>query len=141
MADILKRDIKEVMRSAVLIKEFADLYFDTFNEKMKVGCPACFTNAYIRINAYLYNKKKKIKMEKTTQFELSVSNIRKHNSREIHTNDTLTDKIAIDYLKQNKSRIVHFKRFPENWEELLVAKKPRKKKVAKKKEEVFNTEK
>lgn len=83
-------------------------------------------------------------MEKTTQFELSVSNIRKHNSREIHTNDTLTDKIAIDYLKQNKSRIVHFKRFPENWEELLVAKKPRKKKVAKKKEEykeVFNTEK
>jgi len=141
MADILKRDIKEVMRSAVLIKEFADLYFDTFNEKMKVGCPACFTNAYIRINAYLYNKQKKIKMEKTTQFELSVSCIRRHNSREIHTNDTLTDKIAIDYLKQNKARIVHFKRFPENWEELLVAKKPRKKKVAKKKEEVFNTEK
>lgn len=120
------------MRSAVLIKEFADLYFDIFNEKMKVGCPSCFTNAYIRINAYLYNKQKKIKMENITQFELSVSCIRRHNSREIHTNDTLTDAIAIDYLKQNKARIVHFKKYPENWEELLVAKKPRKKKVAKK---------
>ena len=77
-------------------------------------------------------------MEKTTQFELSVSAIRKHNSREIYTNDTLTDEIAINYLKQNKARIVHFKRYPENWEELLVPKKKkaaRKKKVEKKEEE------
>lgn len=140
MADILKRDINEVMRSAVLLKELADLYFDTFNEKMKLGCPACYTNAYIRLNSYLYNKQKRIKMEKTTQFELSVSNIRKHNSREIYTNETLTDKIAVDYLKQNKARIVHFKRYPENWEELLVTKKKvAKKKVAKKKE-AFKTE-
>lgn len=84
-------------------------------------------------------------MEKTTQFELSVSAIRKHNSREIHTNDTLTDEIAINYLKQNKARIVHFKRYPENWEELLVPKKKKKatrnKKVEKKEyKEVFKKE-
>jgi len=136
--DILKKDIKEIVRSAVLLKELADLYFDTFNERMKVGCPACYTNSYIRLNSYLYNKQKQIQMEKTTQFELSVSAIRKHNSREIYTNDTLTDEIAINYLKQNKARIVHFKRYPENWEELLVPKKKkaaRKKKVEKKEEE------
>lgn len=83
-------------------------------------------------------------MEKTTQFELSVSAIRKHNSREIHTNETLTDEIAINYLKQNKARIVHFKKYPENWEELLVPKKKkatRKKKVEKKEyKEVFKKE-
>jgi len=142
--DILKKDIKEITRSAVLLKELADLYFDTFNEKMKVGCPACYINSYIRLNSYIYNKQKQIQMEKTTQFELSVSAIRKNNSREIHTNETLTDEIAINYLRQNKARIVHFKRYPENWEELLVPKKKkatRKKKVEKKEyKEVFKKE-
>ena len=123
------------MRSAIYVKELADLYFDTFNEKMKVGCPSCYMNAHVRLKSYLYNKQKRKRMEKTTQFELSVSCIRKHNSRDIYTNDTLTDEIAIDYLRQNKARIVHFKRFPENWEELLVVKKTRKKKATKKKVE------
>lgn len=67
-------------------------------------------------------------MKTESNFKLSVSSIRAYNSNDTYTNDTLTDEVAISYLKQNKARIVHFKNFPENWEELLVTKKITRKK-------------
>lgn len=70
-------------------------------------------------------------MTTESNFELSVSSIRAYNSNATYTNDTLTDEVALAYLKQNKARIVHFKKFPENWEELLVAKKVTRKKTKK----------
>ena len=130
---ILDKDIREITGSATFIKELADLYYNTFNERMKVGCFTCYSNAYIRLKSYIYKKElKSIKMEKGYKFELSVSCIRGYNSNKLYTNETLTDEIAIDYLRQNKARIVHFKKFPEDWEELLKPKKARKKRVAKK---------
>lgn len=34
-------------------------------------------------------------------------------------NDTLTDELALEYLKINPNRIVNFSVFPENWKELI----------------------
>ena len=40
-------------------------------------------------------------------------------SSELFNNDTITDEIAVRYLKINKNRIANFEVYPENWEELI----------------------
>ena len=40
-------------------------------------------------------------------------------SSELFNNDTITDEIAVKYLKINKNRIANFEVYPENWEELI----------------------
>lgn len=52
------------------------------------------------------------------------------------SNANLTDELAIEWLKKNPNRIVHFDRYPENWRELIgnkgvkVERKPIKKNTA-----------
>ena len=40
-------------------------------------------------------------------------------SSELFNNDTITNEIAVRYLKINKNRIANFEVYPENWEELI----------------------
>ena len=40
-------------------------------------------------------------------------------SSELFNNDTLTNEIAVRYLKINPNRIANFEVYPENWEELI----------------------
>ena len=40
-------------------------------------------------------------------------------SSELFNNDTITNEIAVKYLKINKNRIANFEVYPENWEELI----------------------
>jgi len=61
--------------------------------------------------------------EKKCNFKLKVSNIREFSSTVIHTNLTLTDKVALDYLKVNINRLNQFSEYPDNLDELLNGKK------------------
>lgn len=70
--------------------------------------------------------------DKKCNFVLSVSSIREFNSNKAYTNHTLTDEVAIAYIKVNKARLSQFKKYPENIDELLVDKKPVKKQQSKK---------
>lgn len=129
---VLDYTLNQIKGSVNLIKELADLYFLTFNEKMRVGCGSCYNNAYIRL-------KKELQMESVKKeeknFVLSVSSIREFNSNNIYTNETLTDEVAIAYLKKNINRKKQFAKVPENLEELL-ADKPVKKTIKKKSKKV-----
>lgn len=40
-------------------------------------------------------------------------------SSKVFNNDTITDELAIEYLKGNPKRIINFVKYPENWEELI----------------------
>lgn len=72
-------------------------------------------------------------MEKECNFKLKVSNIRAFGSGDTYTNDTLTDKVAIAYIKANVNRKSQFSKLPDNLDELLNGKKKvSKKKVSKK---------
>lgn len=62
-------------------------------------------------------------------FKLKVSTIREFNSTMVHTNKTLTDEVAIAYLKVNINRLKQFSKYPSNLDELLSGKKPQVKKV------------
>lgn len=61
--------------------------------------------------------------ERKCNFKLKVSNIREFSSTVTHTNLTLTDKIALDYLKVNINRLNQFSEYPDNLDELLNGKK------------------
>lgn len=126
---ILDKSIKSIKGSAKLIRELADLYYITFEEQMKVGCGACYDKAYIRLKQKLniLENKKEVKEK---NFVLKVGYIREFNSREMYTNDNLTDEVAIAYLKKNINRKVQFSKLPENLEELLNG-KPKKKPITK----------
>lgn len=63
-------------------------------------------------------------MEETKcNFKLNVSSIREFSSTAVHTNLTLTDEIAIAYLRVNINRLSQFSKYPSNLDELLVGKK------------------
>ena len=75
--------------------------------------------------------------EKKCNFKLKVSHIREFSSTAVHTNLTLTDEVAIAYLKVNINRLGQFSEYPDNLEELLNGKKKEvkiKKEVAKSEE-------
>lgn len=56
-------------------------------------------------------------------FKLKVSSIREFSSTAVHTNNTLTDEVAIAYLKVNINRLNQFSKYPNNLDELLNGKK------------------
>ena len=74
--------------------------------------------------------------EKKCNFKLKVSHIREFSSTAVHTNLTLTDEVAIAYLKVNINRLNQFSEYPNNLEELLNGKK----KAVKIKKEVAKSE-
>lgn len=113
---ILNYTVNQIKGSVKLIKELADLYFLTFNERMKLGCGACYNKAYIRLKQEL--KMENVKKEEQN-FVLKVSSIREFNGSISYNNDNLTDEVAIAYLKKNINRLKQFSKVPENLEELL----------------------
>jgi len=118
---ILNKDINIIKRDAKLIKELASLYFSTFGKQLKVSCGSCIHTQFVELSVYL---KHEFKMEeKKCNFKLKVSNIREFSSTVIHTNLTLTDKVALDYLKVNINRLNQFSEYPDNLDELLNGKK------------------
>ena len=76
--------------------------------------------------------------KKKCNFKLKVSHIREFSSTAVHNNDTLTDEVAIAYLKVNINRLNQFSEYPDNLDELLNGKKKavkiEKKEVAKSEE-------
>lgn len=115
---ILERSIKEIKGSVRLIKELADLYFKTFNERMKLGCGACYDKAYFRLTQKL-NTVMNTKELKEKNFILKVDNIREFGSSKTYTNNDLTDAVAIAYLKQNINRLKQFSKYPDNLNDLI----------------------
>tara|TARA_R110002126_G_scaffold1121_2_gene6736 strand:+ start:3138 stop:3560 length:423 start_codon:yes stop_codon:yes gene_type:complete len=118
---ILNKDINIIKRDAKLIKELASLYFSTFNRQLKVSCGSCIHTQFVELSVHL---KHVFKMEETKcNFKLSVSSIREFSSTAVHTNLTLTDEVAIAYLKVNINRLSQFSKYPSNLDELLSGKK------------------
>lgn len=121
---ILEKDINLIKGDVKLIKELASLYFATFGKRMKVGCGACYQKSYIELKQKLNFKK--MKTENTCRFKLRVSSIRAFGSNSSYTNETLTEEIAIKYLKQNINRISQFSEYPSDYLELVNGKKSEK---------------
>ena len=107
-----------------LIKELASLYFATFGKQMKLGCGACYHKSYLELKTELNHTTME---EKECSFKLNVSNIRAFGSNASYNNDTLTDEVAIKYLKQNINRLSQFSEYPSNYLELIEGKKSEKK--------------
>lgn len=115
---ILDKSIKEIKGSVKLIKELADLYYNTFNERMTLGCSACYEKAYYRLTQKL-NILRDNKEVKEKDFVLKVDSIREFGSSKTYTNYDLTNEVAISYIKTNINRLKQFSKYPENIEELL----------------------
>lgn len=115
---ILNRSVNEIKGSAKLVKELADLYYNTFNERMKLGCGACYLKALIRLRSKL-NKMESKEVKKESNFVLKVGSIREFGSSKSYDNHSLTDEVAIAYLKVNFNRLKQFSKYPKNIDELI----------------------
>lgn len=84
------------------------------------------------------------KMDKTNKKQSSQFKIRKDisflqmdfGSSILFNNDTITDELALQYLKINPRRIVNFETYPKDWEKLLEKETSNKKQVTRIKDKV-----
>lgn len=117
---------KEVMSSRSNILELATLYQEAFNERLDVSCGNCISKGLEKYKEMAKKKstpkvddKKEVKVSEKLQFKLSVNSIREFGSGNTYTNETLTNEVAIAYLKKNEARKIQFSKLPSNIDELL----------------------
>ncbi len=122
---LYNKTYKEVASSRKELKELATLYQETFSERLDVSCGSCIKKGIERLNTMAKKETVKKEVKKVTpkkvsnDFKLSVAYIREFGSGNTYTNENLTPKVAIAYLKKNENRKSQFSKLPKNIDELL----------------------
>lgn len=105
-------------------KEIASFYAYLFNETdVCVSCPNKIAFYYRKLKENGLNLLNQMNMkEQEVNFKLrpEIGSLQMNfGSSECFNNNTLTDDIALRYLRINPNRIANFEVYPENWQELL----------------------
>lgn len=117
--EILKLTRREALDKHV--EELDEAYYKLASRHFCRVCPTDITTMFNELKKrYMNNTEFRLKKEKA-YFKVS-------NGVYI-SNDKMTDKLAIEFLRNNEGRIVLFSHFPSNWKELI---NPTEEKVAEK---------
>jgi hypothetical protein len=120
---LINHSFDDIKADAELITDLFKLYKAAFGLDPCSTCQKDHENYYKRLieaeNIFLQMEKGKYLLKKNTLLTIRGKHINV-------SNFNLTDKLAIELLKENKSRIKYFERYPENWEEDIKPKKRKK---------------
>lgn len=133
MKEDLKRIVEygkdEIRKGGEAFLDFQEVFTKYFSRDYNLTCDTCgrgFHQAYDLL-VHTYNNYKTIAMiNPNSQFTFKAPNGRVNavvlfcaNKHKSYSNETLTDDVAILILKENPTQIIHFERYPDNWQEIV----------------------
>ncbi len=113
---------EEISKEAALKVQLLSFYRYIFQEQPCGGCANSIVNYYSKLKAEGMAKLL-LKVERDFDFKDNICIQVKFGAKDHYTNHNLTNDIAIEILKFNPKRIKLFKRFPANWEQLILEEK------------------
>lgn len=108
------QDILKLPRNSIAPygRQLAEAYWELFNLRVCLSCYGDVTTMIYKLKKY-YNMITNFQLKKDAYYRLE-----KGKAGTI-SNDTMTDELAIAFLKVRPERIELFSKYPDNWEELI----------------------